>query len=219
MRIENFEQFKFQCKLAFLEDVLIEQENKDLKFVNLIKPKLNQTSSYLFPSIKLERVVQDFKVLEEIGFINLYSYFDKIELEHCLHILFNPAKSKLEEFEKILDKFKQLNTFVEITKLDENVYVISLIMFEEFKYIFYSFINSEYTKLGVRYAERFKIGETNGQNTYSKHYHIITHSEFLQDKLERDLLLKQGFLDNIELDKKIDLQQEILNYNYIKSIK
>lgn len=219
MRIEDFEQFKFQCKLAFLEDVLIEQETKDLKFVNLVKPKLNQTSSYLFPSIKLERVVQDFKVLEEIGFINLYSYFDKIELEYCLHILFNPPISKLEEFDKILDKFKQLTTFVEITKLDENVYVISLVMFEEYRQIFYPFINSEYTKLGIKYAERFKIGEINGQNTYSKHYHIITHSEFLQDKLERDLGLKQGFLNNIELDKKIDLQQEILNYNYIKQQK
>ena len=51
--ITNFEEFQFQCKLAFLEDVFLEEEITELRNVNLIKPKFNQTSLYLFPSIKL----------------------------------------------------------------------------------------------------------------------------------------------------------------------
>ena len=38
----------------------------------------------------------------------------------------------------------------------------------------------------------------------------------LQKKLEVNLGLKEGILNNIELDEKIVLKKEILNYNYIK---
>lgn len=219
MKITNFEQFKFECQLAFLEESLVEEGVNTLKWVNLTKPKLNQTSNYLFPSIKLQRVTRDFSIMNSLGFINLYSYFDKIPLEYCLHILFNPPKSKLTEFDVILEEFRKLNTFVECTMLDENVYVISLMMFEEYKYVFYPFINGEYTKLGAVYASLFPSGNTNGQDIHSKQYHVINHTEFLQQKKETMLGLKENALSSIELDEKIHLNREILNYNYIKNNK
>lgn len=216
MKITNFEEFKFQCELAFLEDSLIEKEVSEMKFINLIKPRLNQSSNYLFPSIKLQRIAKNFDPINNIGFINLYSYYKEIPVEYCLHLLFNPAKSKLEEFEKILVDFKKLTTFVECTKLDENVFVISLMMFEEYKNIFYPFINSEYSKMGVTYGNTFPYETVNDQKIYSKQYHVINHTEYFQTKKETELGLKPNYLKDVELDQLIDLKKEILNYKFIK---
>jgi hypothetical protein len=214
--ITNFEEFQFQCKLAFLEDVFFEEEITELKNVNLIKPKFNQSSLYLFPSIKLEAIVNNFNILAEKGFINLYSYYEKLPIEYCLHLVFNPPISKTEEFEKLLDKFKKLNTFVELNKLDENVYIVSIIIDDLYKYIFYPFINGKYSKMGEKYAKLFPYETLNGKEIKSKQYHVITHSSDLQKKLEVNLGLKEDILNDIELDEKIVLKKEILNYNYIK---
>jgi hypothetical protein len=214
--ITNFEEFQFQCKLAFLEDVFLEEEITELKNVNLIKPKFNQTSLYLFPSIKLEAIVNNFNILAEKGFINLYSYYEKLPIEYCLHLVFNPPISKTEEFERLLDKFKKLSTFVEETKLDENVYIISVIIDDIHKNVFYPFINGQYSKMGEKYANLFPFETLNGKEIKRKEYHVITHSEYMQGKLEHDLGLIEGSLKEIELDKYINLREEILNYNYIK---
>jgi hypothetical protein len=214
--ITNFEEFQFQCKLAFLEDVFLEEEITELRNVNLIKPKFNQTSLYLFPSIKLESIVNSFNILSEKGFINLYSYYEKLPIEYCLHLVFNPPLSKVEEFEFLLKKFKKLSTFVEETKLDENVYIISVIIDDIHKNVFYPFINGQYSKMGEKYANLFPFETLNGKEIKRKEYHVITHSIDLQKKLEVNLGLKEGILNNIELDEKIVLKKEILNYNYIK---
>ena len=218
MEIVNFEQLKLKCELLFLEDILIEEEEEIPKFVNLIKPKLNQSSKYLFPSLKLEKVTKDFKVLTDLGFINLYSYYKELPIEYCIHLVFNPAKSRLLEFEELLDKFRSLSTFVNLTKLDDNVYCISLMMYEEFRYVFYPFINGSYRKMGVKYASLFPYTQVSSDTkVYSKYFHVITHSEYLQNKMEVDLGIKEGTLDELELDSKIELEKEILNYNYIKN--
>ena len=218
MKVKNFEELRFQCELAFLEDSLIKKEVSEMKFINLIKPRLNQSSNYLFPSIKLQRIAKNFDPINNIGFINLYSYYKEIPVEYCLHLLFNPAKSKLEEFEKILGDFKKLTTFVECTKIDENVFIISLIMFEEYKHIFYPFINGKYTGMGILYSNTFPYETVNGQKIYSKQYHVINHTEYFQTKKENELGLKPNYLKDIELDQEIDLKKEILNYNYIKNL-
>lgn len=218
MKINNFEDFKFQCSLEFLEDTVVEEiVEKERSFVNLIKPKLNKTSSYLFPSIRLERILTGFGVLQEIGFINMYCYYDAIPIEYGLHLLFNPPISKLESFKELLEKFKNLTTFVDSTQLDENVFVISLVILQESKEVFYPFINSNYSKMGDKYADLFVFSSTNGEKVYKKEYHVIKHTEFLQKKLETDLNLKEDTLINTELDEKINLKEEILNYKYIKN--
>jgi hypothetical protein len=214
--ITNFEEFQFQCKLAFLEDVFLEEENTELKNVNLIKPKFNQTSLYLFPSIRLERVVSDFKTISDVGFINLYSYYEKIPIEYCLHLLFNPPLSKMNEFEEIKKQLKGFYTFVEETQLDENVFAFSIMIDNIYKNVFYPFINGQYSKMGEKYANLFPFETLNGKEIKRKEYHVITHSEYMQGKLEHDLGLIEGSLKEIELDKYINLREEILNYNYIK---
>jgi hypothetical protein len=161
--ITNFEEFQFQCKLAFLEDVFLEEENTELKNVNLIKPKFNQTSLYLFPSIRLERVVSDFKTISDVGFINLYSYYEKIPIEYCLHLLFNPPLSKMNEFEEIKKQLKGFYTFVEETQLDENVFAFSIMIDNIYKNVFYPFINGQYSKMGEKYANLFPFETLNGK--------------------------------------------------------
>lgn len=219
MKIKNFEDFKFQCNIAFLEEVLREEdlEIEENKYINLPKPALNKTSRYLFPSIRLERILSGFKVLQEIGFVNMYCYYDKIPIEYSLHLLFNPPVSKLIEFADLLDKFSKLPTFIESTKLNDNVFVISLLMLEENKKVFYPFINAEYSKMGEGYADLFAFSSVNGEKVYKQEYHIIKHTEFLQKKKEQELGLRENFLATIELDSEMNLQEEILNYKYIKN--
>lgn len=214
--ITNYEEFKFECELAFLEDIFFEGE-KEFKNVNLPKIVLNQSSLYLFPALKLEKVTTDFVALQKLGFINMYIYFKEIPIEYCLHLLFNPAISKEYEFQLILEKFKGLSGFTEVSRLDENVYVLSIMMQKEYRNVFYPFINSKYSKMGSGYASLFPHIIEDGSKKQRKQYGAINHTQEFQIHLEKELGLKEGLLDRIELDKKLDLKKEILNYNYIKN--
>ncbi len=206
-KIKNYEEFLKLCQEINNQEFIEEEVD-----VNMPQYENNLTTTYLLNAIGIPTSITTFKRLKEIGFINLFLHFKNIELEHCLHLLFNPSKSKIEEFEELSVQLQNAPNFVKITKIANNCFIITMKMLDKNKQVYYPFINSDYSKMGLDYANNYFKKD---YNTKLKQYLVISRDENLRIKKEKELNLKENFLLEVELEEKLNLNKEIITKELI----
>lgn len=206
-KVKNYKEFLKLCQEINNQEFIEEEVD-----VNMPQYQNNLTTTYLLNAIGIPTSITTFKRLKEIGFINLFLHFKNIELEHCLHLLFNPSKSKIEEFEELLVQLQNVPNFVKITKIANNCFIITMKMLDKNKQVYYPFINSDYSKMGLDYANNYFKKD---YNTKLKQYLVISRDENFRIKKEKELNLKENFLLEVELEEKLNLNKEIITKELI----
>lgn len=206
-KVKNYEEFLKLCQEINNQEFIEEEID-----INLSQYKNNLTTTYLLTAIGIPTSITTFQMLKNVGFINLYLYFKNIEIEYCLHLLFNPSKSKIEEFNELTEQLKTVSNFVKLTKLANNCFVLTMSILDKNKKVFYPFINSDYSKMGLDYANNYF------KRSYEDklpQYLVISKDESLRIKKEKELNLKEGYLLEVELEEKLDLKKEIITKELI----
>jgi len=118
-KVKNYEEFLKLCQQINNQEFV----NKEID-INISQQKNNLTTNYLLSAIGIPTSITTFNKLKEIGFINLYLHFKNIEIEYCLHLLFNPAKSKIKEFNQIEIQLQNIPNYVKLTQLTKIVLLL-----------------------------------------------------------------------------------------------
>ena len=76
------------------------------------------------------------------------------------------------------------------------------------KNVYYPFINSSYSKMGIDYANKYFYN-------YKKQYLVISKNNNFRVNKEKELNLKENFLIDVELEEKLNLNKEIITETLI----
>jgi len=202
-KVKNYEEFLKLCQQINNQEFV----NKEID-INISQQKNNLTTNYLLSAIGIPTSITTFNKLKEIGFINLYLHFKNIEIEYCLHLLFNPAKSKIKEFNQIEIQLQNIPNYVKLTQLTNNCFVITMRILDKNRNVYYPFINSSYSEMGIDYANRYF-------DTSKKQFLVISKNNNFRINKEKELDLKENFLLNVELEERLNLNKEIITKTLI----
>jgi len=202
-KVENYEEFLKLCQQINNQEFV----NKEID-INISQQGNNLTTNYLLCSLGIPISYTTFDKLKKVGFINLYLHFKNIEIEYCLHLLFNPAKSKITEFNQLEIQLQTIPNYVKTTQLANNCFIITMSILNKNKNVYYPFINSSYSKMGIDYANKYFYN-------YKKQYLVISKNNNFRVNKEKELNLKENFLIDVELEEKLNLNKEIITETLI----
>ena len=197
--------------------------------VKLGKIPQNKTTFFLLPSIglkagELKGVYPDFNskkpidVLEYFGFKNVYLE-DKNSLDdypNALVMLFNPDINSLNKWHHLEDYFKSYSNYIKTSDLDFGIIAITFNICIPAWYGFkdivkrskYSELDKKYSKFAFTYVDSKKGSVSMEQDL------IICKSASYRNKLSE--LLDYEFTPTMELDSKINIEEEVLDYPKLK---
>lgn len=172
--------------------------------------KHSLASLYLLPSLMLNPKITDWDNLKRFGYLNLFLY-DKTEgfakyYPNSLLIIMNPSKSfRYEHWEDFSNIMKSYNNFICENYYDDYVYgywmKINAIFGQDLRILFKQGKYSEFPKNYLTFLSENQKKVCNKDKTYQKN-------------LEIRLGLKDGELDNCELDSKDSVEN--YTFRYIK---
>lgn len=189
-------------------------ENKEF----LHKIKKNLSSKYLLPTLQISNKEFTTKILKELGFINAYlEDIDKpLKTPNCIILVFNFPKSFEEKFEKVIDVLeKEVVNYISNYKIDDYTYGIIFKILPEWVYIIDLFKKGKYSEFGEKYANEFKIGNSN-KSLVLEQYKVITKDPSYLLQKANDLGINPSLLEHLDLDDHPTTDDYIFNYNKIK---
>lgn len=179
--------------------------------------KWTKTSSFLVPACGL-----DVAILFEHGFINAYlndkKYNEETQLDD-IFLLFNPDLN-CDEFEILCKVLRKKDTYIDEYDPEEGKVMIHMKLEDKWIHIKEQLMKSKYSLIDREYVKEFfnpkiVIGEDIYGNTLTKdsiNYQILTKSNVLKEIWEERL--NTTFKDEYEVCSKLNLSEEIYNYNY-----
>jgi len=175
-----------------------------------INKKFNLVSRYLLPSIYLSTSQFPIGTLELLGFVNCYLKDNNKSLDNCLLLIFQPSIEIYtgEKWRYFIEMITKNNGLVEIVEydLDNRIFGFWMKISDRFKdKLIIPFKRGKYSL----FPEDYK----NLLTDYEKK--VCKKDIILQKQKENYLLLKEGYLNNIELEEIPSLERDLL-FNYKK---
>jgi len=174
--------------------------------------KFNLVSKYLLPSIYLSPSQFPIETLKLLGFVDCYLKDEYKSLDNCVLLVFQPSIEVYEgeKWNYFIQMISKNNGLMEIVEYDieDRIFGFWMKMHEKFKdKLIKPFEKGEYSKFPEDYKNI--LGE------YEKK--VCKKDIVLQRQKEKDLLLREGYLNNVELDEIPSLEKDLL-FNYKKEL-
>lgn len=157
--------------------------------------KWNLTTKYLLPSVNLSSNTFPFETLRILGFVNCYLEDDKKSIDNCILLVFQPSieifeSEKWDLFIKMMSKKDGLIEIVDY-ETEYRIFGFWLKIWEKFgNSIIFEFRKGKYSRFPENYKQFLNTNEKG----------VCKKDKVLQYKIEMDLGLDEGYLDNIELE-------------------
>lgn len=178
--------------------------------------KYNRTTLYLLPSISPKKKEFNLSRLEEMGFVNVYSYWEDRDEENYLYLLFTPSKTRFEEWSLFRELYITEPNYVEDHFFENETVVLVFNIDPKYKGIKNSFLKGKYSDLGNKYATEF-LDIKQGGSTQNKQYKVIKRDEAYRKELSDALdvyISPMVELDEIPIKEDETLIINLNKYDY-----